>query len=95
MTNIRLTDMAERLTTFVTSISLFLLGAGLMVVFAKGAAGRKLLSAGLLLLILSPVLRVGETGILFWRQKDRKYALISLLVLFMMIAGYASGVVAK
>ena len=41
--------------------------------------------AGLFLLILTPILRVGSSILLFWRQGDRLYVAITALVFLILI----------
>jgi uncharacterized membrane protein len=50
--------------------------------------------AGLLLLIVTPVVRVAVTALGFFGEHDRLYAVISLAVLFMLLVGFTIGAAA-
>ncbi len=62
-------------------------------VLAGLAAGRPyaVISAGLLLLILTPVLRVGISVIVFVREKDRPFVGITVLVFLILVASFLLG----
>jgi uncharacterized membrane protein len=49
---------------------------------------------GLLLLILTPVLRVVAVGLYFALHGERRYALISALILMLLLLGFVLGAVA-
>jgi uncharacterized membrane protein len=55
---------------------------------------RSIIQLGLLLLIATPVARVVFALIAFTLQRDRKYMLISAIVLAVLITGFAGGVAA-
>jgi uncharacterized membrane protein len=54
--------------------------------------GTKIVAAGLLVLLATPVLRIVVAGIQFFREHDFKYALVSLGVLGIMILAYCLGI---
>jgi len=53
--------------------------------------GQAIIQAGILLLILTPIIRVGFSAIGFIMEKDYLYTAISLLVLLIIIASMVSG----
>jgi uncharacterized membrane protein len=53
--------------------------------------GQAVIVAGLLLLIVTPVLRVAVSVVAFAREGDRTYALITAFVLILLIASFALG----
>jgi len=68
-----------------------LIVAGLLL---RGAApwGNKVVTAGLLVLLATPVLRIAVACIQFFRERDFKYALVSLGVLGIVILAYCLGI---
>jgi len=54
--------------------------------------GKKVASAGLLVLLLTPLVRIVAAGFQFVHEHDWKYALVSLVVLGIMILAYALGI---
>jgi len=54
--------------------------------------GNKIVMAGLLVLLATPALRIVVAGIQFLRERDFKYALISLVVLGIVILAYCLGI---
>lgn len=46
---------------------------------------------GLFVLIATPVVRVGVSVVLFLHQRDRKFVLITLLVLVLLLASFLLG----
>jgi uncharacterized membrane protein len=61
---------------------------------AKGVAqlrGQSIVTAGLLLLILTPVIRVAASILAFVAQRDRTYVLITSLVLLLLVLSFALG----
>lgn len=61
--------------------SLALIVAGLVLGFVHPGTGGYVLRAGFLLLMFTPALRIVVAGIVFFRDGDYKYSLISLVVL--------------
>jgi len=53
--------------------------------------GQAIIQAGILLLILTPIIRVGFSAVGFIIEKDHVYTSISLLVLLIIIASMRSG----
>jgi hypothetical protein len=68
-----------------------LIAAGLALRWAIPAGG-KIVSAGLLVLLATPALRIVMACIQFFRERDMKYALVSLAVLGIVILAYCLGV---
>ena len=56
------------------------------------AGGARIAVAGLLVLLATPVLRIVVACIQFFRERDLKYALVSLGVLGIMILAYCLGI---
>jgi uncharacterized membrane protein len=53
--------------------------------------GRGVIQLGLLVLIGTPIFRVVFSAYAFWRQGDRPYVAITLIVLTVLVFGLASG----
>jgi uncharacterized membrane protein len=53
--------------------------------------GRSVVAAGLLLLILTPVIRVAASIVAFVIQRDRTYVLITSLVLLLLLLSFSLG----
>jgi uncharacterized membrane protein len=54
--------------------------------------GAKVATAGLLVLLATPALRIVMAGIQFSRERDLKYALVSLGVLCIVVLAYFLGI---
>lgn len=54
--------------------------------------GAKIATAGLLVLLATPALRIVVAGIQFFRERDLKYALVSLGVLCVVVLAYFLGI---
>jgi uncharacterized membrane protein len=68
-----------------------LIATGLLL---RGTApwGARIATAGLLVLLATPVLRIVAACIQFFRERDLKYALVSLGVLGIVILAYCLGI---
>jgi uncharacterized membrane protein len=90
----RLNNRLARLMSFGTWASSGLIAAG-MVLPALSAGARSdaehLVSAGILLLIVLPAVRVATMGTWFLLRRDSDFALIALLVLAVIIASTLLG----
>lgn len=62
-------------------------------VFAGSGSG--LIELGVLLLILTPVLRVATSILLFRRQRDRPMTLVTLFVLVVLIGSFILGITVR
>jgi uncharacterized membrane protein len=71
--------------------ALALIVAGLMLQFAV-PWGAKVTSAGLLVLLVTPALRIVAACIQFLRERDFKYALVSFGVLAIVLLAYFLGI---
>ena len=70
----------------------FIMLAGLIVgLFIRGPIPLAIERAGVLLMLGTPVVRVLVACVLFFREKDRKYGLISLGVLVILLLGSVFG----
>jgi uncharacterized membrane protein len=54
--------------------------------------GSKITLAGVLVLLATPVLRIIVAGVQFVRERDMKYALVSLGVLCIVVLAYFLGI---
>ena len=68
-----------------------LIAAGLLLRWAT-SWGTKVATAGLLVLLATPVLRIVVACIQFFRERDFKYALVSLGVLGIVVLAYFLGI---
>jgi len=71
--------------------SLILVLAGLLLQWVT-PWGARIATAGLLVLLATPVLRIVVACIQFFRERDWKYALVSLGVLGIVILAYVLGI---
>jgi uncharacterized membrane protein len=60
--------------------------------FVKGHIATDIERAGVLLMLATPVVRVFVACILFFRENDRKYGMISLGVLLILLLGAVFGI---
>jgi uncharacterized membrane protein len=71
-----------------------LLAAGIGAMLFTGAAfPRQLITAGLITLLLTPVLRVVVAAVVFCKERDWLFALFCLVVLCSLVAGVKLGLV--
>jgi uncharacterized membrane protein len=71
----------------------FIMLAGLMAgLYMRGPVPAEIERAGVLLMLATPVVRVMVACILFFHAKDRKYGLISLGVLVILLLGSVFGI---
>jgi uncharacterized membrane protein len=52
--------------------------------------GRGIIQLGILLLILTPVVRVAFSVFAFWQQRDRLFTIVTLIVLLILVHGLLS-----
>ncbi len=57
----------------------------------KAGRGQAIVDAGLILLILTPVMRVGASVVIFLRERDRRYVGITLFVFAMLLLSFVFG----
>lgn len=70
----------------------FIMLAGLMAgLFLRGPIPLEIERAGVLLMLATPVVRVIVACVLFFREKDNRYGLISLGVLVILLLGSVFG----
>jgi uncharacterized membrane protein len=69
-----------------------LIVTGLVLQILGAAAGRAITAAGVLVLLATPALRIVVAGIQFLRERDYKFALVSLGVLSIVVLAYLLGV---
>jgi uncharacterized membrane protein len=71
----------------------FVMLAGLLIgLFIHGRFPAEIERAGVLLMLATPVVRVGVAGVLFLREKDWKYGAISFGVLTILLLGAVFGI---
>ncbi|MFB3916998.1 MAG: DUF1634 domain-containing protein [Terriglobales bacterium] len=80
----RVVGMVLRIGAY-SCIALIVLGGALVLAGVKHT-GWRIVEAGLLVLMSTPMTRVLTAGVVFWRQGDRRYALVSVGVLLILIA---------
>jgi uncharacterized membrane protein len=68
-----------------------LIVAGLLLQFVV-SWGARVAAAGLLVLLATPVLRIIVAGLQFLRERDFRYALVSLGVLAIVVLAYVLGI---
>ncbi len=66
--------------------SVGLIVIGVLLGFANATVGDIVLRAGFLLLMFTPALRIMVAGIVFFREGDYRYAVVSLVVLTIVTA---------
>lgn len=82
----------SRLLRLGTSVAAILMAAGLLLLLAAPTAiGPELITAGLITLVCTPLLRVAAAFIIYLRLGDLTYAVISLGVLAIVFAGILLG----
>jgi uncharacterized membrane protein len=59
--------------------------------FGIPRSGRELIETGLLVLILTPVIRVVFSAFAFARERDTTYVVITLIVLSLLVVGWLTG----
>jgi len=62
-----------------------------MITHLAGGSGRAIITAGLLVLIATPVARVAFSIVIFVREGDRLYVAITSAVLLILLFGFALG----
>ena len=85
-------DRAVALTLKIGAYLAFALIVAGMLLQPVLPAGRRIASAGLLVLLATPLVRIVVAGAQFVHERDWKYAVISLVVLGIMIVAYALGI---
>jgi uncharacterized membrane protein len=70
------------------SAALIMIG---MIAQLAGGSGRAIITAGLLVLIATPVARVAFSIVIFAREGDRIYVAITSTVLLILLFGFAVG----
>jgi uncharacterized membrane protein len=66
--------------------SVALIVIGVLLEFVHAGIGDAILRAGFLLLMFTPALRIIVAGIMYLKEKDYRYALVSLVVLTIVTA---------
>ena len=61
-------------------------------IFVRGSMPLRIERTGVLLMLATPVVRVMVACVLFFRERDRKYGLISLGVLVILLLGSVFGI---
>jgi len=82
-----------RLLRVGVSIAAVLIAAGLgaMLVGLSAVASTRMVTAGLIVLVITPIMRVVAALIVYFRERDVIYTLISLFVLVMLGIGLLIG----
>lgn len=76
-----------------TIVSTVLIAAGLIAILSQTSAtlGSSLITAGLIALVATPLLRVAAALLIYLKQGDLVYTIISLVVLLVVFAGMVLG----
>jgi uncharacterized membrane protein len=85
-------DRAVSLTLKAGAYTAFALIMAGLLVRGSAAWGERVITAGVLVLLATPVLRIVVASIQFLRERDFKYALVSLGVLGIVILAYCLGI---
>ncbi len=85
-------DRVLSLTLKAGAYTAFALTVGGLLLHWATPFGDKIVMAGLLTLVATPALRIVVAGIQFLRERDFKYALVSLAVLAIVILAYCLGI---
>lgn len=67
------------------------IGIALLLVLGQEAAGKAVITAGLIILILTPISRVAAALWVLLRQRDYIYAFLSFAVLVILLSGILFG----
>ncbi|MDR1191618.1 MAG: DUF1634 domain-containing protein [Verrucomicrobiales bacterium] len=73
------------------SMALIVTGSGWHFIAGGGAQSAGVLTAGLALLIVTPVLRVATSLVLFWLEGDKVYVIITAVVLVLLALSFILG----
>jgi len=87
----QLEQVLGKLLHYGTLLASAVIAAGLLLVPASGAMGVRLATAGIVLFILLPVVRVGAMLVFFLRARDYRFGAIAALVLLIIIFSYLVG----
>jgi uncharacterized membrane protein len=86
-----LAHVLGRLLHYGTLLASAVIAAGLILAPASGATGVRIATAGIVLFILLPVVRVGAMLIFFLRARDYRFGAIAALVLLIILFSYLVG----
>jgi uncharacterized membrane protein len=86
------TDRALAFTLKAGAYTAFLLILAGIVVQSWSSVGARIATAGLLVLLATPVLRILVAAFQFLRERDIKYLLVSLGVLGIVVLAYVLGI---
>ncbi|MDR2462167.1 MAG: DUF1634 domain-containing protein [Verrucomicrobiales bacterium] len=75
------------------SVALMVTGSGWCFIAGADSLSVGVLTAGLALLIATPVLRVAASLVLFWLERDRIYMLITAVVLAVLAGSFILGAI--
>jgi uncharacterized membrane protein len=87
----QLEQVLGRLLHYGTLLASAVIAAGLILAAASGAPGVRIATAGIVILILLPVVRVGAMVIFFLRARDYRFGAIAVLVLLIILFSYLVG----
>lgn len=87
----QLEHVLGRLLHYGTLLASAVIAAGLLLGPASGAMGLRIATAGIVLFILLPVVRVGTMLIFFLRGRDYWFGAIAALVLLIILFSYWAG----
>jgi len=79
-----------RVGSFIAAV-LLATGIGIMLLLGHGRGATRLITAGLVVLMATPIMRVLTAGAIFVRERDWRFALFCLVVLCALAAGIVLG----
>lgn len=88
---VQLEQLLSKLLHFGTLLASAVVAAGLAIALASGAPGMRVATAGIVLFILLPVVRVGAMLVYFVRARDYRFGAIAALVLLIILCSYLVG----
>jgi uncharacterized membrane protein len=86
-----LEQFLSRLLSYGTYVASGVIAFGLVVAFDSNQLGSRIATAGIALLIVLPVARVGAMLIFFLSTKDHRFSAIASLVLVIIVLSYLVG----
>lgn len=79
-----------RVGSFIAAV-LLAAGIGIMLLLGHGRGASRLITAGLVVLMATPIMRVLTAGLIFLRERDWRFALFCLVVLCSLMLGITLG----
>ncbi len=90
-TSVELEQLLGKLLHYGTLVASAVIALGIVIAPVAGAAGMRAGTAGIVIFILLPVLRVGAMLVFFLRARDYRFGAIAALVLLIIFASFLLG----